>query len=166
MEVSLSPRLWADAGAPQNGRTKAGDEAWSQGPTWDEAQVSLRKLHCASVPRAAAAGQTAGPSVCCLSSIAGSEAKAGAMSEQAGPSGKGQLKNRQPSRMASSPGRNPGSLGGNGWAQALEWRWSQTKSQPGQKGAGMTRRCRPPVERSDPPRTKSRQRQGRTQQIK
>ena len=92
LEVSLSPRLWADAGAPQNGRTKAGDEAWSQGLARDKAQVSLRKLHCASVPRAAAAGQTAGPSVCCLSSIAGSEAKAGAMSEQAGPSGKGQLK--------------------------------------------------------------------------
>ena len=56
LEALLSPRLWADAGAPQNGRTKAGDKAWSQGLARNKAQVSLRKLHCASVPRAAAAG--------------------------------------------------------------------------------------------------------------
>ena len=70
---------------------------------------------------------------------------------------------RRPSRMASSPGRNPGSVGGNGLSSGVG---ARTGVSLGTKEAGMTRRRRPPIERSNPPRTKSRQRQGRTRQIK
>ena len=84
---SSSPHSWADAGAPKTARPRLRPR--SKG---DEAQASLRKLHCASVPRTAAAVQTASPSVCRLSSIAGSEARARTRSEPTNPSGKEHLK--------------------------------------------------------------------------
>ena len=108
MELLPSPRSWAYAGAPQDSRAKAR----GQGPIRDEAQVSLRKLHCASVPRAAAAVQTAGPSVCRLPSIAGSEAKARPGSEPAGPNRKGQLKETGDPVAWQDPRGGPPQFGG------------------------------------------------------
>ena len=112
LEVLLSPRLWADAGAPQNGRTKAGDKAWSQGLARDKAQVSLRKLHCASVPRAAAAVQTAGPSVCRLPSIAGSEAEQGRDQNRQVRSGKRNSRRPATGSHGELPGAEPRQCGG------------------------------------------------------
>ena len=167
LEVSLSPRLWADAGAPpkrQNqGRGQGLEPRSSKGQGAGEpAQIAL--CVCAKSSSRWSDGR---PECLLLVQHRRKQGKSkGDVRTCRSKWERATQEDRQPSRMASSPGRNPGSLGGNGWAQALEWHWSQTGSQLGQRGAGMTRCRRTPVERSDPPRTKSQQRQGQMQQVK
>ena len=98
-----------------------------------------------------------------LSNVAGGEGKQGQVQRWQIRMKNGSLRRPATQSHGELPGAEPRQCGGQ---RSLEWRWSQNRSQPGQRGAGMTQRRRPPVERSDPARTKSRQRQGRTQQIK
>ena len=73
---------------------------------------------------------------------------------------------RRPSRMASSLGRSPGNVGGQRSGTSSRVALEPDQESARRKGDGVTRRRRPPVEKSGPPRTKSQQRQGRTWQIK
>ena len=164
LEMSSSPRWWADAGAPQNGEAKVR----GQGPrsrsnmgrvAGEPAQIAL--CICAKSSSRCSDGR---PECLLLAEHCRKRGKSkagirtGRSNQQRTTQG-----DQQPSRMVSSPGQNPGSVGGNGLSSGVE---ARTGVSPGKRGADMTRQRRPPVERSDPPRTKSRQRQGRTQQIK